>query len=140
MTKLIFSIEFCWCWSCCCCSCCDFIFQSIWVNSPLYFSLKNDTSTFSFTNYSQTWANNHLRRATTILWNFYYINDLWTTTTCQRPLFLGPEGGCCTQVWLYFQMYGLLWRKNVFIPTRDTTTTIGQSFVEYRSEDVIIKS
>ncbi len=53
---------------------------------------------------------NHLRIATTSLqrppfcssiWNIYYIDDLWTTTTCQqRPLFLGPEGGRCTQVWL----------------------------------------
>ncbi len=47
--------------------------------------------------YSQTWANDHLRIATTILWfhlDFYYINDLWSTTTCQqRPLLLGPEGG-----------------------------------------------
>ncbi len=29
---------------------------------------------------------------------------VWTTTTCQqRPLFLGPEGGRCKEVWLYFE-------------------------------------
>ena len=52
--------------------------------------------------YSQTWANDHLRIATTCLqrplfWgpilNFYSINDLWTTTTCQQPpLFFGSQG------------------------------------------------
>ena len=65
--------------------------------------------------YSQTWANDHLRIATTCQQrppfcgpnlNFYNINDLWITTTCQqRSLFLGPKGGRCTQVWLYLTKY-----------------------------------
>ncbi len=38
--------------------------------------------------------------------NFCYINDLWTTTTCkQRPLFLGPKGGRCTQAWLQKSLF-----------------------------------
>ena len=61
--------------------------------------------------YSQTWVNDHLRIATTcqkqppfwsIILNFHYINDRWKTTTCQlQSLFFDPEGGRCTQVWLY---------------------------------------
>ncbi len=51
---------------------------------------------------SQTWANNHLSILVTFYYGlysiFYNINDLWITTTCQqRPLFLGREGGRCTQ-------------------------------------------
>ncbi len=59
---------------------------------------------------NKTWVNDHLRIATTCLlrppflspiWNFYYINDLCTTATCQqRSLFLGPKGGCWTLVGL----------------------------------------
>ncbi len=37
------------------------------------------------------------------------MNDLWTTITCQqRPLFLGPKGGRCTQVWLYLKCW---WKR-----------------------------
>ncbi len=52
-------------------------------------------------------CNDHLRIATTCLqrplfwspiWDFNYIHDLWTMTTCQQqPLFLGRKGGRCTQ-------------------------------------------
>ncbi len=68
--------------------------------------------------YSQTWANDHLRITTTCLQRPLVYNDhycgvpfftfraqknLWTTTTWQqRPQFWGPVGGRCTQVWLYF--------------------------------------
>jgi len=45
-----------------------------------------ETSVDTLSKYSQTWANDHLRIATTCL---------------QRPLFWGSEGGRCTQVWLY---------------------------------------
>jgi hypothetical protein len=38
---------------------------------------------------------------------FYNLNGLQTTTTCLQPLlFLGPEGGRYTQVWLYHQQHG----------------------------------
>ncbi len=40
------------------------------------------------------------------IFNFCYINDLWTTTTCkQRPLFLGLKGGRWTQVWLQRSLF-----------------------------------
>ena len=49
--------------------------------------------------YTQTWAselttlnNDHLPIAITIL-KLYITNALWTTTTCQRPLFLGSKAG-----------------------------------------------
>ena len=55
----------------------------------------------------------HLHRlpTTTTILNFYYLNDLCTTTTClQRPVFWGPKGGRYTQVWLYFQS-DRVWEK-----------------------------
>ncbi len=56
---------------------------SAWKNKIQY--CKRMWQLHFYTIYSQTWANDHLR----------------TTTTCQqRPLFLGPEGDRCTQVWL----------------------------------------
>ena len=71
--------------------------------------------------YSQTWVNDHLRIVTTCLQrqpfkgpilNFYHITVLWTTTTCQQwPLFLGPEGGRCTQVWLLYWVIDLVVRQ-----------------------------
>jgi hypothetical protein len=67
--------------------------------------------------YSQTWATNHFRIMTTV-YNCLILgvrfstvkeqSNLSTTTTCrQRPLFLGPNGGHCTQVWLYTNYYFL---------------------------------
>ncbi len=43
--------------------------------------------------------------ATTILRSqFPYLKYKGTATTCQqRPQIWGPEGGRCTQVWLYFE-------------------------------------
>ena len=79
-----------------------------------YMTTTTQGSSKVHTKYSQTWANDYLRIATTCkqrppfcgpILNFYNINDLWTTTTCQqRPLFVGPEGGLCTQVWLYITL------------------------------------
>jgi hypothetical protein len=59
--------------------------------------------------YNQTWVNDHLLTATTILESqFMFLQHkpvpLCTTTTCQqRPQILSPEGGRCTQVWLYLK-------------------------------------
>jgi len=45
----------------------------------------------------QTWANDHL-----YILNFNFINDLWTTATCQqRPLILDPSDGRGKQAWLF---------------------------------------
>ncbi len=57
--------------------------------------------------HSQTWANDHLRIATTIL-QFRLVLHKWPLNYdhCQKqPLFLSPEGGRCTQVWLYSQTW-----------------------------------
>ncbi len=76
------------------------IFLSLWFNILSY----------CFLAYNQTWANGHLWIMTTCLqrppfkrpiFKLYNISYFWTRATCQqRPWFLGPKGGCCTQVWL----------------------------------------
>jgi hypothetical protein len=60
---------------------------------------------------SQTCANDHLPTTTSLSpqWTQVigkFIEENWitlcvATTSVQRPLFGGPEGGRCTQVWLY---------------------------------------
>ncbi len=73
--------------------------------------------------YSQTWANDLLRIATclqrTLFWGpnqtFYNKNNLRATTTCQQqPLFLDPDGGRCTQVWLYLWNLVLVDNKKLY--------------------------
>ncbi len=53
--------------------------------------------------YIQTWANNHLRIATTCLrrppfWSPNFDSLQHKATFQQWPQIWGPEGGCCTQV------------------------------------------
>ena len=72
--------------------------------------LKTNSKNKLVKKYSHTWVNDHLSIATTCLqrpqfWdpilNIYYINDLWTKTTCQQwRLPWDPRGGRCIQVWL----------------------------------------
>ncbi len=79
--------------------------------------------------YSQAWANDHLRIATTCLqrpkflshiWNFYYMNDLWTTTT-----FSGPKGLTVSSTFLTLNggvtklfstsIFHWTWRRDFFV-------------------------
>ena len=47
--------------------------------------------------------------------NFVMISSiLWLMTTCQQqPLFFGPKGGHCTQIWLYLVLK--LWNLRIWV-------------------------
>ncbi len=56
-------------------------------------------SFFTHFKYNKTWATDHLSITTSSLWS--HLELLLQKQPEQRPLFLGPEGGRCTQVWQY---------------------------------------
>ncbi len=64
--------------------------------------------------------NSHLSTTASLSHNFpkIYCNKLWITalyalTFEQRPLFGGPKGGRCRQVWLYLENCTIPFSKNI---------------------------
>jgi hypothetical protein len=90
-------------------SLCDGVTRTSGSNDSGSISLVPETN---IVKYSQTCSNDHLRTMTTYqqrpAWfppNYFshqfHLNSLQTATiSLRRPLFWGPKGGCCTQVWL----------------------------------------